>query len=97
MLMWNIYPRVVMFHLCQICARMFSNILNNMEHEGFFKVITNKVKILTGKPTEKYLKGSLEVDGKIILDVILEKWVYLAQDSDYWRSPLNEALNLRIL
>ena len=60
-------------------------------------------KILTGKPTGKRPLGrprrrwedNIRVDLKEI-GINARNWVDSAQDMDYWRSLVNEVLNLRV-
>ena len=60
-------------------------------------------KILTGKPTGKRPLGrprrrwedNIRMDLKGI-SINRRNWVDLAQDRDYWRAPVNAALNLRV-
>ena len=60
-------------------------------------------KILTGKPTRKRLLGrprrrweeNIRMDLEEI-DINAGNWVDSAQDRDYWRTLVNEALNLRV-
>ena len=60
-------------------------------------------KILTGKPTGKRQLGrprcrwedNIRMDRKGIL-INTRNWVDLAQDRDYWRALVNEALNLQV-
>ena len=60
-------------------------------------------KILTGKPTENRLLGrprrrwedNIRMDLEEI-GIIAGNWVDSAQDRNYWRALMNEALNLRV-
>ena len=60
-------------------------------------------KILTGTPAGKRSLGrpkrrwedNIRMDLKEI-GINIKNWVDLAQDRDYWRAPLDAALNLRI-
>jgi len=63
----------------------------------------NAYKILVGKPKGKILAEDLGVDGKIILEWILEKsggenvdWIHVAQYRDQWRAVVNTIMNLRV-
>ena len=55
-------------------------------------------KILTVKPTGKYIQEGLSVDGRTILECIryikTRNGVNLAQERDYWRALVNAAVNL---
>ena len=59
--------------------------------------------MLTGKPTGKRplgrprhrQKGNMRMGLKEI-GVNTRNWVDLVQDRDYWRAPVNMALNLRV-
>ena len=58
-------------------------------------------KFLTGKPTRKRrprrrLEDNFRMDLKEI-GINMRNWVHSAQDRDYWRALVNEALNLRVL
>ena len=60
-------------------------------------------KLLTGKPTGKRPLGrprrrwgdNIRMDLEEI-GINAGNWVYAAQDRNYWRALLNEALNLRV-
>ena len=60
-------------------------------------------KVLTGKPTGKRplgrprrrWEGNIKMDLKEIV-ANTRSWVDSAQDRDYWRSPVNAVLNLRV-
>ena len=61
----------------------------------------NASKILTGAPTLKRKSGRLMHRSEDIIRMKLLKigtntrnWVDSAQDRDYWRAPVNAALNL---
>ena len=60
-------------------------------------------KILTGKPTGKRLLGRPRRRWEDNITMNLEEiginagnWVDSAQDRNYWRAPVNAALNLRV-
>ena len=60
-------------------------------------------KIITGKPTGKRALGKPRLGWEDNIRMILKEtgintrnWVHPAQDSDYWRAPVNAALNLRV-
>ena len=60
-------------------------------------------KVLTGKPTGKKALGrprrrlekSIRMDLKEV-GISMRNWVDSAKDRDYWRVPVNVALNLRV-
>ena len=61
-------------------------------------------KILTGKPTGKRQLGSPRRRWGDNISMDLEEiginagnWVYSAQDRDYWRALVNEALKIRVI
>ena len=63
----------------------------------------NAFKILTGKPTGYRRLGRPRPKWEDNIRMDLEeiginagKWVYSAQDRDYWRALVNAALNLRV-
>ena len=58
----------------------------------------NGFKLLTGKLTVKRLYEGLGVDRKTVLEWTLNKWVWVdsPQHSDYSRTLVNAALNLRV-
>ena len=66
-------------------------------------MIKHLVKILTGKPTGKIPSGrprhkwedNIRMDLKEIC-INMRNWVVSTQDRDYWRAPMNVALNLRV-
>ena len=57
-------------------------------------------KILTGVPTGKYLQEGVDLYRRKILQQIQKigvntrNWIDSAQDMDYWRALVNDALNL---
>ena len=63
----------------------------------------NAFKMLTGKPTGKRLLGrrrrrwedNIRMDLEEIA-INMRNWVYSARVMGYWRSLVNEALNLRV-
>ena len=64
---------------------------------------TSAFKILTGKPTGKRPLGrhrrrwedNFRTDLKEI-GINTRNWVDLTQDRDYWRTPVNAAMNFRV-
>ena len=75
---------------------MSGHVARMEEDKGAFK-------ILTGKPTEKRPLGrprrrwedNIRMDLKEI-GINAGNWVDSAQNTDYWRALVNEALNLRV-
>ena len=80
-----------------------SIILSWAGHVARMEEGTSAFKILTGKPTGKRPLGRRRRrwEDNIIMDlkeisINTRSWVDSTQGGDYWRAPVNAALNLRV-
>ena len=87
-----------MYRSVNIVRMIKSGILRWAGHVDRMEESRSAFKMLTGKPTGKRLLGRPRRRWEDLQEIGVNagNWVDSAQDRDYWKAPVNAALNLRV-